>query len=178
MRHIGLGDQHDARVDRVEVLWLDATGTLDGFTISRAWAQNERGGGIEIDNNSTVTLSHVVFMDNHAEHGGAIYLSGGSTVTVTDAETRELALAYAELGDVLVLGAGAGAIVGGAAAHGDGGFRDESLSQLGVALKPGTSALAASSFRMARPRGSFRLSVIERLLRWMFWKSDPWRAWS
>lgn len=42
----------------------------------------------------------------------------------------------------VVLGAGAGAIVGGAAAHGDAGFKDESLEQLGVALKPGSSALA------------------------------------
>ena len=43
----------------------------------------------------------------------------------------------------IVIGAGAGAIVGGAVAHGDGSFRDASLEQLGVALKPGTSALAA-----------------------------------
>lgn len=42
----------------------------------------------------------------------------------------------------VVIGAGAGAIVGGAAAHGDAGFNDESLEQLGVALKPGSSALA------------------------------------
>ena len=42
----------------------------------------------------------------------------------------------------IVLGAGAGAIIGGAAAHGDAGFKDENLEQLGVALKPGTSAIA------------------------------------
>jgi len=42
----------------------------------------------------------------------------------------------------IVIGAGAGAIVGGAAAHGDAGFDDDSLETLGVALKPGTSAVA------------------------------------
>jgi len=43
----------------------------------------------------------------------------------------------------VVLGAGAGAAIGAAAAHGDAGFRDESLETVGVALKPGTSAVAA-----------------------------------
>ena len=43
----------------------------------------------------------------------------------------------------VVLGAGAGAAVGGAIAHPDKGFRNESLGTLGVALKPGTSAIAA-----------------------------------
>jgi uncharacterized membrane protein len=43
----------------------------------------------------------------------------------------------------VALGAGAGAAIGGAAAHGDAGFRDESLEAVGVALKPGTSAVAA-----------------------------------
>ncbi|NCF69596.1 MAG: DUF1269 domain-containing protein [Chloroflexi bacterium] len=42
----------------------------------------------------------------------------------------------------IVIGAGAGALVGGALAHGDAGFADDSLEQLGVALKPGTSAVA------------------------------------
>ena len=42
----------------------------------------------------------------------------------------------------IVIGAGAGAIVGGALAHGDAGFDDKGLEQLGVALKPGTSAVA------------------------------------
>lgn len=42
----------------------------------------------------------------------------------------------------IVIGAGAGAIVGGVAAHGDAGFDDQGLEQLGVALKPGTSAVA------------------------------------
>jgi uncharacterized membrane protein len=42
----------------------------------------------------------------------------------------------------VALGAGAGAAVGAAAAHKDSGFRDESLESIGVALKPGTSALA------------------------------------
>lgn len=45
----------------------------------------------------------------------------------------------------IVVGAGAGAIVGGAAAHGDAGFKDESLEQLGVALSPGTSAIALTT---------------------------------
>lgn len=42
----------------------------------------------------------------------------------------------------IALGAGAGAAIGAAAAHGDAGFRDESLKSVGVALKPGTSALS------------------------------------
>jgi len=42
----------------------------------------------------------------------------------------------------VVLGAGAGAAIGAAAAHGDSGFRDESLKTVGVAMKPSTSALA------------------------------------
>lgn len=45
----------------------------------------------------------------------------------------------------IVIGAGAGAIVGGTAAHGDAGFKDESLEQLGVALKPNTSAIALTT---------------------------------
>lgn len=43
----------------------------------------------------------------------------------------------------VVLGAGTGAAIGAAAAHGDAGFRDESLETVGVAMKPGTSAVAA-----------------------------------
>ncbi len=43
----------------------------------------------------------------------------------------------------VALGAGAGAALGAAAAHGDAGFMDKSLETVGVALKPGTSALAA-----------------------------------
>ena len=43
----------------------------------------------------------------------------------------------------IILGAGAGAAVGAALAHGDAGFKDESLETIGVALKPGTSAVAA-----------------------------------
>lgn len=42
----------------------------------------------------------------------------------------------------VVIGAGAGAVIGGSAAHGDAGFKDKSLEKLGVALKPGTSAIA------------------------------------
>jgi uncharacterized membrane protein len=42
----------------------------------------------------------------------------------------------------IVIGAGAGALIGGALAHGDAGFDDKGLEQLGVALKPGTSAVA------------------------------------
>ena len=45
----------------------------------------------------------------------------------------------------IVAAAGAGAIIGGAAAHGDAGFKDESLEQLGVALRPGTSAIALTT---------------------------------
>jgi uncharacterized membrane protein len=45
----------------------------------------------------------------------------------------------------VVVGAGAGAIIGGAVAHGDAGFKDEGLEQLGVALKPSTSALAVTT---------------------------------
>jgi uncharacterized membrane protein len=43
----------------------------------------------------------------------------------------------------VALGASAGAAIGAAAAHGDAGFRDESLKTVGVALKPGTSAVTA-----------------------------------
>ena len=43
----------------------------------------------------------------------------------------------------VAVGAGAGALVGGAVAHGDAGFSDQSLDQIGVALKPGTSAVVA-----------------------------------
>jgi uncharacterized membrane protein len=42
----------------------------------------------------------------------------------------------------VVLGAGAGAAIGGVAASGDRGFRDENLKTMGVALQPGTSAIA------------------------------------
>src|SRR5215207_6314764 len=41
------------------------------------------------------------------------------------------------------LGASAGAAIGGAMAHGDKGFRNESLGTIGTALRPGTSAIAA-----------------------------------
>ncbi|HRX01706.1 MAG TPA: DUF1269 domain-containing protein, partial [Anaerolineae bacterium] len=43
----------------------------------------------------------------------------------------------------IALAAGAGAAVGAALAHRDSGFRDESLNTIGVALRPGTSAVAA-----------------------------------
>jgi uncharacterized membrane protein len=43
----------------------------------------------------------------------------------------------------VALGAGAGAAVGAAVSHGDAGFRDESLNTVGLALKPGTSAVVA-----------------------------------
>jgi len=43
----------------------------------------------------------------------------------------------------VVAGAGAGAAIGAAAAHGDAGFKDESLETVGVALKPGTSAVVS-----------------------------------
>ena len=43
----------------------------------------------------------------------------------------------------IALGAGAGAAIGAVAAHGDAGFKNESLDTIGVALQPGTSAVAA-----------------------------------
>ena len=43
----------------------------------------------------------------------------------------------------IAAGATAGAAIGAVAAHGDAGFNDESLKTIGVALQPGTSALAA-----------------------------------
>jgi uncharacterized membrane protein len=43
----------------------------------------------------------------------------------------------------VALGAGAGAAIGAAATAGDRGFRNESLGTVGVALRPGTSAVAA-----------------------------------
>ena len=42
----------------------------------------------------------------------------------------------------VVVGAGAGAAIGGALASHDGGFKNESLETIGVALKPGNSAVA------------------------------------
>jgi uncharacterized membrane protein len=45
----------------------------------------------------------------------------------------------------VALGAGAGAAVGGLAAHHDAGFSQESLKEIGGALLPGTSALAATT---------------------------------
>ena len=41
----------------------------------------------------------------------------------------------------IALGAGAGAAIGAIAAHGDAGFRDSSLEQIGTALRPGSSAV-------------------------------------
>ncbi|MFO7631933.1 MAG: DUF1269 domain-containing protein [Caldilinea sp.] len=46
-----------------------------------------------------------------------------------------------------VLGAGVGAAIGGAMAGGDKGFRNESLSTVGVALQPETSAVAVITSR-------------------------------
>ncbi|NHZ71779.1 MAG: DUF1269 domain-containing protein [Aquificales bacterium] len=45
----------------------------------------------------------------------------------------------------IVAAAGAGALIGGIAAHGDAGFSDDSLKQLGTALTPGTSAVITVS---------------------------------
>ncbi len=45
----------------------------------------------------------------------------------------------------VALGAGAGAAIGGISAHTDGGFDHHSLQQLGDALLPGTSAIAATT---------------------------------
>jgi uncharacterized membrane protein len=42
----------------------------------------------------------------------------------------------------IAIGAGAGALLGGLAAKGDAGYDDDSLETVGVALKPGTSAIA------------------------------------
>lgn len=69
-----------------------------------------------------------------------------------DMSTGKGASAGALIGGVLgilggpagvALGAGAGAAIGAVAAHGDAGFRDEGLKTIGVALQPGTSAVAA-----------------------------------
>ena len=45
----------------------------------------------------------------------------------------------------VAIGAGAGAALGGIAAHGDAGFSDESLKEIGGALVPGSSAIAATT---------------------------------
>jgi uncharacterized membrane protein len=45
----------------------------------------------------------------------------------------------------IVAAAGAGALIGGAASHGDAGFSDDSLKQLGTAMSPGTSAVITIS---------------------------------
>ncbi len=47
----------------------------------------------------------------------------------------------------VVAGAGVGAAIGGALASGDKGFKSESLNTVGLALKPGTSAVAAITSR-------------------------------
>jgi uncharacterized membrane protein len=47
----------------------------------------------------------------------------------------------------VAIGASAGAAIGAAAAFGDAGFRDESLKTVGLALKPGTSAVVAITSR-------------------------------
>ena len=39
------------------------------------------------------------------------------------------------------LGASAGAAIGAAAAHGDAGFKNESLDTIGLALRPSTSGM-------------------------------------
>ena len=43
------------------------------------------------------------------------------------------------------MGAGAGAVVGGIAAHGDAGFDNDSLKEISAALPSGTSALAVTT---------------------------------
>jgi len=48
---------------------------------------------------------------------------------------------------VMVVTAGAGAAIGAAATSGDKGFKDESLGTFGMALKPGTSAIAVITSR-------------------------------
>jgi uncharacterized membrane protein len=48
----------------------------------------------------------------------------------------------------VALGAGAGAAVGGLAAKGDAGFSNESLKEIGAALVPGSSAIAATTSQM------------------------------
>ena len=45
----------------------------------------------------------------------------------------------------VAIGAGAGAALGGLAAHGDAGFDNDSLKEIGGALVPGSSALAATT---------------------------------
>ena len=45
----------------------------------------------------------------------------------------------------IVAAAGAGALIGGVASHGDAGFSDDSLNKLGTALTPGTSAVVTIS---------------------------------
>jgi uncharacterized membrane protein len=48
----------------------------------------------------------------------------------------------------VALGAGAGAAVGGLVAHGDAGFDNKSLKEIGAALPAGTSAIAATTSKM------------------------------
>jgi uncharacterized membrane protein len=48
----------------------------------------------------------------------------------------------------LAVGAGAGAALGGLAAKGDAGFDDDSLKEIGAALVPGSSAVAATTSEM------------------------------
>ena len=48
----------------------------------------------------------------------------------------------------IAIGAGAGAAIGGIAAHHDAGFSNESLKEIGSALVPGSSAIAATTSQM------------------------------
>jgi len=48
----------------------------------------------------------------------------------------------------VAIGAGAGAALGGLAAHGDAGFDNDSLKEIGGALVPGSSALAATTSQL------------------------------
>ena len=48
----------------------------------------------------------------------------------------------------VALGAGAGAAIGGIAAHGDAGFDNDSLKEIGAALVPGSSAVAATTSQL------------------------------
>lgn len=82
------GEQEGNPSNRVRTIFQasgDQNVVIDGFTIERGNAINAQGGGIQLDNNSSVSMSHVVFADNEAENGGAIYLTGGAELTVTDA---------------------------------------------------------------------------------------------
>lgn len=58
---------------------------IDGFTITRGNGTAVPGGGFRLTNGSQALVQNVVFTDNEATNGGAIYMESGSTLELLDA---------------------------------------------------------------------------------------------